>query len=355
MSTYWYFQCLSHKPTVKDNKEVSQHTNDALYLEAIRLANARPLGNGPDRYDVESNNESWMTKNAKQFLNAHPNCQVNLINEYKEVVNLPFMGKDVNAEVTVHCLECMGLSGHRFTCSQRASNYPGYQIEISGHNPKDYINNIVKKAEELLSKKPDLRSQIKAELSHLPNLDNYTDAELDALMSAEDFDSDNFNWKAFWERMRRHPAGPKTKKRSKVDMTNINNMINSGIEIANTLVCVECGSLPGFHSFKCSLRKPESKVSGSITNVEVGPSSHIVHPTHYNQGKIEVWDFIVDQNLNFLLGSVIKYVCRAGKKNTSLTIQDLRKAREFLDKEIESETKQMKAKNLKTYKDEAGL
>lgn len=83
--------------------------------------------------------------------------------------------------------------------------------------------------------------------------------------------------------------------------------------------------------------------------------SHVVHPTHYNQGKIEVWDFIVDQDLNFLLGSVIKYVTRAGKKGTSLKIQDLRKAREFLDKEIETETERMKAKNLETYKKEAEL
>ena len=38
-------------------------------------------------------------------------------------------------------------------------------------------------------------------------------------------------------------------------------------------------------------------------------------PKHYQRGKIQVWDFIADQNLDFLLGNVVKYVCRAGHKD----------------------------------------
>ena len=38
-------------------------------------------------------------------------------------------------------------------------------------------------------------------------------------------------------------------------------------------------------------------------------------PKHYQRGKIQVWDFIADQNLDFILGNVVKYVCRAGHKN----------------------------------------
>jgi uncharacterized protein DUF3310 len=64
-------------------------------------------------------------------------------------------------------------------------------------------------------------------------------------------------------------------------------------------------------------------------------SDLIKHPRHYTRGKIEVWDFIVDQGLNYLLGNVCKYICRAGHKGDRL--EDLKKARAYLDREIKRE------------------
>ena len=52
------------------------------------------------------------------------------------------------------------------------------------------------------------------------------------------------------------------------------------------------------------------------------------NPPYYNRGKIEVWDFIRDQELNYHLGNVIKYVCRAGHKGDPL--EDLDKAIHYL-------------------------
>ena len=57
-------------------------------------------------------------------------------------------------------------------------------------------------------------------------------------------------------------------------------------------------------------------------------------PAHYTRGAIEVWDFIRDQNLNYHLGNVIKYICRAGYKDDDL--KDLKKAAHYLLNEIES-------------------
>jgi hypothetical protein len=58
-------------------------------------------------------------------------------------------------------------------------------------------------------------------------------------------------------------------------------------------------------------------------------------PAHYAYGrKFEPWDVILDWGLGFLLGNVVKYVARAGRKGDAL--EDLRKAREYLDKEIAS-------------------
>ena len=61
----------------------------------------------------------------------------------------------------------------------------------------------------------------------------------------------------------------------------------------------------------------------------------INHPSYYTDGKIEVSDFIADKNLNFFRGNVVKYVARAGKKNAETEVEDLQKARWYIDREIE--------------------
>ena len=61
-------------------------------------------------------------------------------------------------------------------------------------------------------------------------------------------------------------------------------------------------------------------------------------PQYYRRGSIQVWDFIRDQELNFHLGNVIKYVCRAGHKFDD--IDDLEKAIHYLKNEVEFRTSQ---------------
>lgn len=58
------------------------------------------------------------------------------------------------------------------------------------------------------------------------------------------------------------------------------------------------------------------------------------HPSHYTSGKIEVIDFIEDQNFNYHRGNAIKYICRAGKKDKSKEVEDLEKAIWYLNREI---------------------
>lgn len=57
------------------------------------------------------------------------------------------------------------------------------------------------------------------------------------------------------------------------------------------------------------------------------------HPNHYNIGGIEVIDFIESWNLSFSLGNAIKYIARAPYKNNEL--EDLKKARWYIDREIQ--------------------
>lgn len=56
------------------------------------------------------------------------------------------------------------------------------------------------------------------------------------------------------------------------------------------------------------------------------------HPRHYNAHPSGVECIIVAEGFSFNLGNVIKYIWRAEEKGTP--IEDLRKARWYLDREI---------------------
>ncbi len=66
-------------------------------------------------------------------------------------------------------------------------------------------------------------------------------------------------------------------------------------------------------------------------------SEQVNHPKHYGGADnhyeaikvIEAWD------LGFCLGNTVKYISRAGKKETDKTVQDLEKAKWYLEREIE--------------------
>lgn len=51
-------------------------------------------------------------------------------------------------------------------------------------------------------------------------------------------------------------------------------------------------------------------------------------------GSVDVTYIINKFNLNFNKGNVIKYLVRAGKKDPSKEIEDLEKARDYIDYEI---------------------
>lgn len=67
------------------------------------------------------------------------------------------------------------------------------------------------------------------------------------------------------------------------------------------------------------------------------PSNNINHPSHYNQGRIEVIEFIEDKKLGFHLGNAIKYITRAGKKDPNKYAEDLKKAIWYIYRKIEIE------------------
>ena len=64
-------------------------------------------------------------------------------------------------------------------------------------------------------------------------------------------------------------------------------------------------------------------------------SNKVEHPNHYNQG-IEMWEYAMSHNLDFMEGNIVKYVTRWRHKNG---IEDLLKAKQYLDRLVEKNTK----------------
>lgn len=101
------------------------------------------------------------------------------------------------------------------------------------------------------------------------------------------------------------------------------------------------------YSFKPSITCPDPDESYRMESVQFvwndektpDPSNNVNHPSHYNQGGMEVWDVIkaFTSGLSgaeaFYAGNVIKYVLRWNHKNG---IEDLEKAKVYIDKLIES-------------------
>jgi hypothetical protein len=66
----------------------------------------------------------------------------------------------------------------------------------------------------------------------------------------------------------------------------------------------------------------------------------INHPDHYTYSSIEPIDVIEAWGLQFHLGNALKYISRAGKKDPNKTLEDIKKAKWYIDRYISvNETK----------------
>lgn len=63
-------------------------------------------------------------------------------------------------------------------------------------------------------------------------------------------------------------------------------------------------------------------------------------PSHYDGGDIQPWDVIDAFGLDYYLGNILKYTCRAGKKDGESRLKDLKKIRNFINRAIELEEKE---------------
>ena len=83
-------------------------------------------------------------------------------------------------------------------------------------------------------------------------------------------------------------------------------------------------------------REKKEEVFNEKIDSQKNNNASVNHPSHYNEGKIEVIEYILDRNMNFCIGNAIKYLARAGFKYEDKYLEDLNKALWYLEKEVEN-------------------
>lgn len=83
----------------------------------------------------------------------------------------------------------------------------------------------------------------------------------------------------------------------------------------------------------------------SIKHKEDADMSNAINPEHYNRLDPQPKDVIRSWGLNFNLGNAVKYVARAGHKDD--IVQDLKKAQEYIQFEIDAIEAERKAQEPK--------
>lgn len=78
---------------------------------------------------------------------------------------------------------------------------------------------------------------------------------------------------------------------------------------------------------------PELEVDEVEDMVEEPSSDAVEHPAHYTAYPVEVIE--LTEHLNFCRGNAVKYIARAGLKDPATEAEDLRKARWYIDRELE--------------------
>ena len=102
--------------------------------------------------------------------------------------------------------------------------------------------------------------------------------------------------------------------------------------------CPDCKTSP------IEAHKEGCMFAPSFEHIEVptltGKPKHdaVNHPSHYTEHPSGVECIQITEHMNFCLGNAVKYIWRAGLKNDN-AIEDLKKARWYVDRELERLTK----------------
>lgn len=82
------------------------------------------------------------------------------------------------------------------------------------------------------------------------------------------------------------------------------------------------------------MKKPWGEEVLDLLNKGSPAHDTVNSPLHYTAGGIETIDFIEAKELDYCLGNCVKYISRAGKKEKSKKVEDLKKAAWYLQRAI---------------------
>lgn len=109
----------------------------------------------------------------------------------------------------------------------------------------------------------------------------------------------------------------------------------AGLSVTLDARRASCGKCMGaYNASRLAEREQNAYLAGGSAAQPVGAldeTSIVDHPSHYTQFPVEVIE--ITERLNFCLGNVVKYVCRADFKGRPL--EDLKKAAWYLQREID--------------------
>lgn len=109
------------------------------------------------------------------------------------------------------------------------------------------------------------------------------------------------------------------------------------LKCENCSNCGHCSYVGGIeycdYYLECVDNSHHSNVNKIDSKIKI--ENNPLKPNHYNSGKYDVIWFCEHHKLDFTVGNIIKYVFRSGKKDKSKDIEDLEKAKEYIDRRIE--------------------
>ena len=85
------------------------------------------------------------------------------------------------------------------------------------------------------------------------------------------------------------------------------------------------------------IKEEEDQCFGYLRNLGKGDSDNVNNPSHYGgvNNPYETIKVIEAWKLDFCLGNAVKYISRAGKKDPAKEVEDLKKAKWYIERRIQ--------------------
>lgn len=334
---------------LKQNVNLVNYKHDhemILYSENIKQELSETLNVASDATAGSGNLE--VTPNTSLLEETFTTKLESRLGEYDDPMTSWF---DATRRKKVTVEELCGMKVAELKTQTPEGKITGIDFQVRNDSEKAIMNILEEKAAGILQNKPvlykslgvpeTLLKKVADELNNKPK-SNFSDKVTfngDENTIKKAFDSFSDRAKANGEKTIQELLTQLEQEENKEEDKVIQNIL-SDVETKTDkrMFYVDVGNVPTekLESFMKNVKEELAKETSNPLQKE----DMVNHPKHYTQGKIEVSDFIIDQKLDFLAGNIVKYVCRHKFKGTP--VQDLKKARWYLDKLIEVSDKENK-------------